>query len=98
MVGGMIRGGRALAWVTVLLLVILYSASIFTFHLIGEECGDTYVFEECSAMYGGLVQSMYSLFEAMTGEMEVVRPVVETNPWMCLFFLTFITITGFGLI
>jgi voltage-gated sodium channel len=69
--------------------------------MIGEHCDEDYAsFERCKDMFGGVLLSMFTLFQVLTLEgwaMSVVRPVVEVSPSLVLFFRVFLFLTSFGL-
>ncbi len=51
--------------------------------------------------FGGLGESLYTLFQIMTLEswsMGIVRPVMETHPWAWAFFVPFIVIATFTIL
>jgi voltage-gated sodium channel len=85
----------------VLLLLILYCGAVLTTAMIGEHCDEDYVtFERCKEMFGGVLLSMFTLFQVLTLEgwaMSVVRPVIQVSPSMVFFFITFLFLTSFGL-
>merc|ERR1719408_1244937 len=45
--------------------------------------------------YGTVPRSMFTLFETSIEPLNI-RPVIERQPWMMLFFLVFIFLTTFG--
>jgi len=101
LVNGFIHALRVLGWLVVLLLLILYCGAVLTTAMIGEHCDEDYVsFERCKDTFGGVLLSMFTLFQVLTLEgwaMSVVRPVIEVSPAMVLFFITFLFLTSFGL-
>merc|ERR1719171_1910515 len=101
LVNGFIHALRVLGWLVVLLLLILYCGAVLTTAMIGEHCEEDYVsFERCKDMFGGVFLSMFTLFQVLTLEgwaMSVVRPIVEVNPILVFFFISFLFLTSFGL-
>merc|ERR1719379_1678286 len=104
---GIIESFKTLVWVS--LLVLLYICAIFCTQMIGDSHPDTYAnFPEGYAgadfnkeqYFGGILRSMVTLFNIviMTGDWDVVcRAIVEKQPGMFIFFLSFIMLTTFGL-
>eukprot|EP00747_Dinoflagellata_sp_TGD_P072445 gnl/TRDRNA2_/TRDRNA2_157485_c2_seq1.p1 gnl/TRDRNA2_/TRDRNA2_157485_c2~~gnl/TRDRNA2_/TRDRNA2_157485_c2_seq1.p1 ORF type:complete len:682 (-),score=122.31 gnl/TRDRNA2_/TRDRNA2_157485_c2_seq1:81-2126(-) len=92
---------RSMVWITIVLLVVLYAASVFCVQIIGnselpyiEETGfDTELF------FGHIHSSMISLFGVLllAEWATVVRPMWELQPQMVLFFVFFVIVTSFGL-
>jgi len=57
--------------------------------------------DKCVSYFGSLNDSMFTLYQVITGESwasAVVRPVLFHGPWMILFFLIFQFLTTFGLL
>lgn len=66
LISGFITATKQLFWVLVLLFTVIYAGSVFTTVTIGYQCGDEYAdWELCEDHFGSILQSMYSLFQAM---------------------------------
>jgi voltage-gated sodium channel len=93
LVNGFIHALRVLGWLVVLLLLILYCGAVLTTAMIGEHCDEDYVsFDRCKDMFGGVLLSMFTLFQVLTLEgwaMSVVRPVIAVSPSLVYFFFIF---------
>ena len=75
-----------------LLLIVFYVAAVMATGLFGEH------FPE---WFGGIGESMYTLFQIMTLEswsMGIARPVIDVYPWAWAFFIPFILIATFTML
>jgi hypothetical protein len=110
LVNGFIEALRVLTWIFFLLAVVLYISAILCSLTLGEpkacekfraELGPrAFGGEECEDVFGGVVVSMYTLFQVMTLESwaaAIARPVMKLYPATVLFFLCFLFLTMFGL-
>lgn len=105
---------RALVWIALLLFITVYCSAIVCTTVIGQSpsFGDTdpviMAYEAATGRivdsrryWGSLMRSMLTLFQIFTLDdwNAAVRPVVETHqPWMLVFFISFIFVTTFGLL
>merc|ERR1719456_486542 len=106
-VKGILESTKTIAWVSLLLLMILYVCAIFFTQMIGfnaveyESFPETYVGAEFNPFqyFGNIWRTMFTLFNIvlMTGDWDITgRAVVETQPSLFPFFLFFILFTTFG--
>lgn len=88
-ISGMLLAIPGVASVAGLLMLVFYIAGVLSTKLFGESFPQ---------WFGGLGDSMYTLFQIMTLEswsMGIVRPVMEVHPYAWMFFIPFITLTTF---
>jgi len=102
-INGFLQSLRTLAWVLLLLFLVIYSGGIYMTIIVGHTCETDYAdwHDPCEELFGGVVRSMYTLFQVMTFEswsMVIARPVLKEKAWLFLFFLAFLMITSFGLL
>ncbi len=75
-----------------IILLLFYVSAVLTTNFFGE------AFPQ---WFGGIGESMYTLFQIMTLEswsMGIVRPVMEQFPWSWVFFVPFILVTSFAIL
>ena len=75
-----------------LLLILFYVAAVMATGLFGERFPD---------WFGGIGESMYTLFQVMTLEswsMGIARPIIDVYPWAWAFFVPFILIATFTML
>jgi len=75
-----------------LLLILFYVAAVMATGLFGPSFPQ---------WFGGIGESMYSLFQIMTLEswsMGIARPVMEVHPWAWAYFVPFILIATFTML
>lgn len=78
--------------VVAVMIVFFYTAGVLATKLFGASHPQ---------WFGGLGQSLYSLFQVMTLEswsMGIVRPLMEVHPWAWAFFIPFIVIATFTIL
>jgi len=108
LVGGLVNSMKALGWVVLIALTVLYVCSIVVTTEIGQNhavygVGPSYDGElwPYESYFGDVRKSMFSLFQVMTMDGwcdDIVRHVVHRQPWMGLFFVIFLFLTAFGLV
>jgi hypothetical protein len=96
---GLIESFRTLLWTLLIIVVVLYVFAIASVELIGKHDdfkNDKYIQER----FGTLMSSMFTLFQVMTLDTwadSIVRPLMEKQPYLCLYFIFFITVSVFVL-
>jgi Ca2+-binding EF-hand superfamily protein len=96
---GLIESFRTLLWTLLIIMVVLYVFAIASVELIGKHDDfqkDPYIQER----FGTLNDSMFSLFQVMTLDTwadAIVRPLMVKQPYLCLYFIFFITVSVFVL-
>jgi Ca2+-binding EF-hand superfamily protein len=86
-------------WTLLIIVVVLYVFAIASVELIGKHDdfkNDKYIQER----FGTLMSSMFTLFQVMTLDTwadSIVRPLMEKQPYLCLYFIFFITVSVFVL-
>lgn len=107
LIGGLVNSMKALTWVCVILVVILYVCSVVVTTEIGHN-GDVYgqlpsydgklwPYEE---YFGTVWKSMFTLFQVMTLDGwcdDIVRHVMHFRPLLAIFLVAFLMVTAFGL-
>jgi len=94
---GLGQSFRPLAWTFCIAITILYIFGIAATELIGKQDAmleDEYIQE----LFGDPLKSMFTLFQLLTLDTwayTIARPVMEKDWNMCLFFITFITVSVF---
>merc|ERR1719261_1997784 len=64
LVNGFIQALRVLGWLLILLSLIIYCAAIIATMMVGEECEEYgEIFIRCEDFFGGVFQSMFTLFQ-----------------------------------
>jgi len=94
---GIAAAVRGLWWVVLLVLLTLYTCSIFTTQMIGQEdLGN----QQVKDYFGSVHESMFTLFQLMTLENwgEIARMHKRLIAWTPLFFVSFIFFTNFILL
>ncbi len=85
----LVRAIPAMVGIGVLLIIVFYIYAIITTELYAKDFPQ---------WFGGLGESLYSLFQIMTFEswsMGIVRPVMEVHPNAWVVFVSFILIAGY---
>ena len=85
----LLRALPGMGWTALLLVLVFYIFAVMGTMLFGEE------FPE---YWGNLGLSLFSLFQIMTLESwssGVARPMMETYPWIWLYFVPFILVSSF---
>jgi len=107
LVGGLVNSLKALGWVGIVVVIVLYVCSILTTTEIGQNDdvygsgpsydGEVWPYKE---YFGTVWKSMFTLFQVLTLDGwcdDIVRHVVHRQPVMAVFFVVFLLITAFGL-
>jgi voltage-gated sodium channel len=107
LVGGLVNSMKALAWIGIIVVLVLYVCSILVTTEIGQNDdvygqgpsydGELWPYKE---YFGNIWRSMFTLFQVMTLDDwcdDIVRHVVHRQPAMALFFIAFLMLTAFGL-
>merc|ERR1719223_1560771 len=107
LVGGLVNSLKALGWVGLVLIVVLYLCSIIVTTEIGQNDeaygsgpsydGEMWPYKE---YFGTVMRSMFTLFQVLTLDAwcdNIVRHVIHRQPFMAVFFVVFVLITAFGL-
>lgn len=104
-VAGMYQAAKALFWVMVLLVILLYVWAIILTITVGQSEESQYFdyrfsYWKKDDYWGTVPASMYSLFQLMTRDSwssSMIRPVVVKNPGLVVLYLMFFCIVTFGL-
>ena len=91
-VGALFKSLPGMVSVIAVLMLIFYVSAVISTKLFGQ------AFPQ---WFGGLGESMYTLFQIMTLEswsMGIVRPVMDVYPLSWLFFVPFVMITSFAVL
>lgn len=91
-INGLLVAVPGLSSVAVIMLLIFYVGAVIATKLFGQAFPD---------WFGGLGESLYTLFQVMTLEswsMGIVRPVMERFPFAWMFFLPFILVATFTML
>jgi len=100
LIGGIVASLKAMFWVCVLMLLIIYAGAILCAEVMRNETGyDSFIFDN-RKHFGSLGSSMMTLFSIAILDdtwSEVVWPVSKVQPYMLPFFAAFLVITSFGL-
>eukprot|EP00927_Polykrikos_kofoidii_P056825 TRINITY_DN50910_c0_g1_i1.p1 TRINITY_DN50910_c0_g1~~TRINITY_DN50910_c0_g1_i1.p1 ORF type:complete len:549 (+),score=125.50 TRINITY_DN50910_c0_g1_i1:219-1649(+) len=107
LVGGLVNSLKALGWVGLVVIVVLYLCSIIVTTEIGQNDevygsgpsydGEMWPYKE---YFGTVMRSMFTLFQVVTLDAwcdKIVRHVIYRQPFMAVFFVVFVLITAFGL-
>merc|ERR1719223_477391 len=91
---------RALMWIWMLLGIVIFSGAIFCMEVmeLWKEDYDGQAFYE--ERFSTLFKACMTLFDiCILAEWgEIVHPVMNTQPWLVLFFIVFCCVTNFGLL
>jgi len=108
LVGGLVNSLKALGWVGLIVVVVLYVCGIVVTMEIGRNdevyaIGPSYDGEvwPYKKYFGSVWRSMFTLFQVLTLDSwcdGIVRHVVFRQPYMGVFFVAFLLLTAFGLI
>jgi len=107
LVGGLVNSLKALGWVGIIVIIVLYVCSILVTTEIGQNDeiygtgpsydGEVWPYKE---YFGTVWRSMFTLFQVLTLDGwcdDIVRHVVHRQPLMAVFFVLFLLFTAFGL-
>jgi len=95
---GVVESLKAMQWVMVLTLLMLYAAAIFWTSLVGKGLmynGDPP--EEVVDVFGSVPKSIFSLFKLMNGDTEVVEAVTQTV-FGQLLFVCFMVLSNWAIL
>jgi len=96
---GLIESFRTLLWTLIIIITVLYVFAIASVELIGKH-SDFQEDEKVQERFGDLVSSMFTLFQVMTLDTwadSVVRPLMNEQTWLAIYFIFFITVSVFVL-
>ncbi len=91
-VAAMIRSLPQIGSILALLVIVSYISAVIVTHLYGEDYPE---------LFGSIGYSMLTLFQLMTLEgwaAEVVRPVMETDPYSVFLFIPYMLMTAFAIL
>lgn len=107
LVGGLVNSIKALAWICIILLLLIYVCSVVTTTEIGQNPevydngpsydGEVWPYKE---YFGSVFKSMFTLFQIMTLDGwcdDIVRHILYFQPMFALLFVVFLVLTAFGL-
>lgn len=107
LVGGLVNSIKALAWICLILLLLIYVCSVVATTEIGQNDatygngpsydGMVWPYKE---YFGTVFKSMFTLFQVMTLDGwcdDVVRHIMHFQPVLASFFMVFLVLTAFGL-
>lgn len=107
LVGGLVNSIKALAWICVILLLLIYVCSVVTTTEIGQNDevygngpsydGEVWPYKE---YFGTVFKSMFSLFQIITLDGwcdDIVRHIMYFQPMLAMLFCMFLVLTAFGL-
>ena len=106
LVMGFIDALKTLVWIFLLLGLLTYATALIVDFMLWSTCSEYAEgeFDDCADMFGGIVQTMYTLFQILTLEswsMAVVRPVSVSesgrSPGFFYVIFVFLWLTSFGL-
>lgn len=102
LVEGILSSMKSMFWVSLLLLLVIYTAAILCVDMVGNDrFKDEYKDNGYDNVYyfGTLRRAMLSLFSIsiLDNWSSIVTPVSEVQPYMLPFFLLFLVMTSFGL-
>lgn len=90
-VDGLLRAVPGMGAVGALLVLVMYVAAVIATGLFGEAAPE---------YFGHLGTSLFTLFQAMTGEAwpDIARAVMETQPYAWIFFVLYILVVSFAVL
>ncbi|GJM09280.1 MAG: hypothetical protein DHS20C11_15560 [Lysobacteraceae bacterium] len=91
-IGALFHALPGMGSIIAVLMLLFYVSAVMATKLFGEQFPD---------WFGGIGESMYSLFQIMTLEswsMGIVRPIMDVYPLAWLFFVPFVIITSFAVL
>lgn len=107
LVGGMVNSIKALAWIGIILMLIIYVCAVVTTTEIGHNDlvygnGPSYdgLVWPYKEYFGTVFKSMFTLFQVVTLDGwcdDIVRHILYFQPILALLFLGFLVLTAFGL-
>lgn len=107
LVGGLVNSVKALAWICIILMLLIYVCSVVTTTEIGHNDkvygnGPSYdgLVWPYKEYFGTVFKSMFTLFQIVTldGWMDdIVRHILYFQPVVAILFMGFLVVTAFGL-
>lgn len=107
LIGGLVNSLKALGWVCLVLVLVLYVCSVVVTTEIGQNDdiygdgpsydGEVWPHKE---YFGSVWRSMFTLFQITTLDGwsdDIVRHIIYFQPYMGIFFIVYLLITAFGL-
>jgi voltage-gated sodium channel len=90
-VDGLLRAVPGMGAVGALLVLVIYVSAVIATGLFGEAAPE---------YFGHLGTSLFTLFQAMTGEAwpDIARAVMETQPYAWIFFVLYILVVSFAVL
>ena len=90
-VDGLLRAVPGMGAVGALLVLVMYVSAVIATGLFGEAAPE---------YFGSLWISLFTLFQAMTGEAwpDIARVVMAAHPWAWIFFVLYILVVGFAVL
>jgi voltage-gated sodium channel len=90
-VDGLLRAVPGMGAVGALLVLVIYVAAVIATGLFGDSSEE---------YFGNLGISLFTLFQAMTGEAwpDIARVVMESHPWAWIFFVLYILVVSFAVL
>ena len=90
-VDGLLRAVPGMGAVGALLVLVIYVSAVIATGLFSEAAPE---------YFGHLGTSLFTLFQAMTGEAwpEIARAVMEVHPWAWIFFVLYILVVSFAVL
>merc|ERR1719183_1920355 len=108
LVGGLVNSIKALAWICLVLVLLLYVCGVVVTTQIGQNDevygdgpsydGEVWPYKE---YFGSVFKSMFTLFQVMTLDGwcdDIVRHILFFQPMIAFFFIMFLVLTAFGLV
>jgi len=90
-VDGLLRAVPGMGAVGALLVLVMYVSAVIATNLFGAAAPE---------YFGSLWVSLFTLFQAMTGEAwpDIARVVIATHPWAWIFFVLYILVVSFAVL
>lgn len=90
-VDGLLRAVPGMGAVGALLILVMYVSAVIATGLFGESAPE---------YFGSLWISLFTLFQAMTGEAwpDIARAVMVAHPWAWIFFVLYILVVSFAVL
>ncbi|CEL92457.1 unnamed protein product [Vitrella brassicaformis CCMP3155] len=102
---GLVNASRALVWVSLLLLLVIYVGAVFTTRNLGQRYGDADAEwrtdeQKLDEWFGNMLRSIFTLFQVLTleGWSEIARTSMKFEDWSGLFFVLFLIFTNISLL
>jgi hypothetical protein len=97
LIRGLTTSARPLLWTLVIVMSVLYIFAIAATEFIGKSpsFADD---EKAQLMFGDFMRSMFTMVQLITLDTycdDVIRPMMQVEPWLAFFFVFFITVGVF---